>query len=508
MLRSSRFRGPYFRHRSMSPSAAPPSIAKQVLRGAFWTAVGQYALFAFGIGRAIILARLVDREYFGLVAGAVVWSSYLSICRLDLRMAALGSRENSETLDTQFLLENLSAAIAFPLTAVLWAIWPEVMTPHGWIVILVLLAAAQFDALTSTAAYLLDKRLRQDITGRVTAVTAIGGFVVPVAIALAGYPLTALAIDAVWPMVVPRACALIFAGWWPGVGWSVTEIRQQIRLGGTLWSIGVLGKITFQFDDWLVFTGRRPSAVLWRGTGVEPEALYDRAYGVSKLPMDLAGGVIASNALAIYSERAAHGRDVLHPVYRRMTWALAWIIFASGTYLLIAIDDLVYLLGAAWVPMVPLARLMILFTVARPLLQNCAQILLALKRERDVRRATLSQAIFLLVVCPPAVYYWGAAGAAVAVSLMSVVGLIASERYVTQALGSSSWPSYVAPATAAVLTVVAAFGLASMLPTNVWAAAFVKAMICGAVFPATMWLVDRTAAVEAWRAFRRGWFES
>jgi O-antigen/teichoic acid export membrane protein len=489
----------------MPPSTAPPSIAQLAVRGAIWTGVGQYGLFAFGIARVIILARLVDRELFGLVAGAAVWTSYFSVGRLDLRMAALTSREEREVLDTQFLLENVSAALAFPLALLALALWPDLIGPRGWLLVFVLLAVAQIDALTSTSAYLIDRRLRQDVLGRLTAATAATGFGVPVACALLGYPLTALALAAVWPLLVPRLGAAIWARWRPGFAWTRDEIRRQLRLAASMWWIGLLGKITFQFDDWLVFNLRRPAQVIWRGTGVEPEALYDRAYGVSKLPMDLAGGLIASNALSIYAERASHGTAVLWSAYRRLTWALSWIIFSSGSYLFLAADSLVHVLGEAWIPMVPLIQLMIVFIVGRPLLQNCAQVLLALKQERDVRFATLVQAVFLIVVCPPAAFYYGAAGAAGAVSLMTAVGLVVSERCVARRLGRSSWPAYGAPAGAAVVAILLTAGLASALPTSVWLAAIAKGVLCGVVFALGLWLSDRPAALDLWHTVRRGW---
>ena len=59
----------------MPPSAPPPSIARLAVRGAIWTSAGQYLFFVFGVAKAIILARLIDRELFGLVAGATVWAS-------------------------------------------------------------------------------------------------------------------------------------------------------------------------------------------------------------------------------------------------------------------------------------------------------------------------------------------------------------------------------------------------------------------------------------------------
>jgi O-antigen/teichoic acid export membrane protein len=488
--------------------ATPPSIAKLAVRGAFWTGAGQYGLFGFGVARVIILARLVDRETFGLIAGATVWASYLSVGRLDLRMAALNSREDREVLDTQFFLENLSAALAFPLAFLAFAIRPQLIAPRGWVLVFVLLVAAQFDALTSTPAYLVDKRLRQDIIGRLTILTAVTGFGVPVLCALLGYPLIALAINAVWPLLLPRIGATVVARWRPGFAWTRDQIHKQLRLAATMWTIGLLSKITFQFDDWLVFNLRRPAPVIWRGTGIEPAALYDRAYGVSKLPMDLVGGLIASNALAIYAERASHGGEVLLSAYRRMTWALSWITFSSGTNQFLAADNLVHVLGEAWVPMVPLIRLMILFIVGRPLLQNCAQVLIALKREHDVRAAFLVQAVFLLIVGPPAAYQYGAAGASAAVSVMSVVGLVVSERYVARRLGQSAWTFYVAPAGAALGAIILTVGLASTLPATSVLAATAKAVVCAIVFAFTLWSSDRSALVDHWRMFRRAWSQA
>lgn len=489
----------------MPPSDAPPSFAALVVRGAIWAGAGHYALFAFGIARAIILARIVEPELFGLVAGAAVWASYLGACRVDLRMAALGSAEDAEVLDTQFLLENLSAAVAFPAAGILFLLWPDVTSQTGWALLLVLLAAAQFEALTSTSVYLLDRRLRQDVSGRLTIVGAVTGFLVPVALALAGFPATALAVDAVWPMLLPRIGAVLHVRWRPGVAWTRTQCRRQLQLASTMWSIGLLGKITFQFDDWLVFNLRRQGPVVWRSAGVEPEALYDRAYSVSKLPMDLPGGIIAGNALAIYAERASHGLATLVPAYRRMTWALAWIIFASGTYLFVAADDVVYVLGERWVPMVPLLQLMILFIVGRPLMQNAAQAMLAVKRERDLRVTMAVQAALLAATCPPAVYAYGAAGAAAVTSVVSVAGVFVAERYVSRHLGQRFWPIYVTPACTACVAGAVILALGGVLPANVWASALLKAALCLAVFGPALWLLQRSDATDVWQAFCRGW---
>lgn len=489
----------------MSEPLQPLSFARRAVRGAVWTGASQYLLFAVGLIKAVVLARLVDRELFGIVAGTTVWASYLTVTRLDLRLAALNSREERAALDTQFLLENVSTAASFPLAALIMIVWRESLPPPGWALLFVLLGAAQFEALTSTSVYLTEKRMRQDVLARLTIVSALVGPALAVALAMTGRPWEALALDAVWPVIIPRLGAAIFAGWRPRLGWHPEYVRAQLRLGWTMWGTGMLGKITFQFDDWLVFNLRRPHPSPWRATGADAEALYDRAYSVSKLPMDLAAGMIASNALAIYTDRASHGREHLVPTYRRLTWLLAWIICAASAYLFAAVDELVLVLGDQWVPMVPLVRLTILFTVGRPLLQNCAQVLYALGHERDVRRAFLVQAIFLVAVGPAAVFYQGAAGAAVVVSVMSVVGLVLAERAVVRRLGESVWPVYLVPMTTAVVASGAAMIASQAIGVGAWQMAVIKAAICGLVIGAAVLAFDRAVALDAWRTVARAW---
>lgn len=482
----------------------PPSLARLATRGALWTGFGQYLWFALGVVKAILLARLVGREFFGLVAGATVWASFLGFARLDLRLAVLTSREEPDVLNTQFLIENASALCGIVLAGLLALGWPHLAPPGVWLLIFVLLAASQLEALTSTHMYLTEKRLRQDVLGRFTALSAVVGFGLPVLLALRGATLLALVVDALVPLVIPRLGALLFIRWRPAFVWSPRQVREQMRLAWTMWSSGLLSKITFQFDDWLVFNLKRSGPTLWRSAGVEPEALYDRAYSVGKLPMDLAAGMIASNALALYVEGTARGREVAAGIYRRLTWLLAWIIFFSGAYAFVAANDLVHVLGDEWVPMVPLLRLMILFVVGRPLFQNNAQLLLAARRERELRGAMAVQALFMVLACPPAVYFFGAAGAAVVVSVMSVIGLASSERRVQRCLGISSWRLYLRPAGAAVVVVGLVGILRSSLPGNIWASAAVKGVLSGLVFGCGVWYFDRAKVVEAWRTLRRG----
>ncbi len=490
-----------------TPSPSRPPLARLATRSALWAGFSQYFLFGLGFVKIILLSRLISVEYFNLIAVASVWASYFTFTRLDLRVAVMSSNEEPAVLNTQFWLETISAALGLILAGVLFLVWPRMVSQRGaWLLIFALLLVIMFETLTSTPMYLLEKRLRQDVLGRLTIFSSLIGFIVPVTLALNGAPLAAVVADSILPVLIVNIGAFLFIRWRPTFTWDRGQAREQLRLGWTILSTGILGRIIFQFDDWLVSNLNRPNLVPWRAAGGDlAEGYYSRAYNTGKMPMDVAAGMIGRIALSLYAEGAARGREVLQKAYRQLTWLLAWIIFASSAVAFVAADEIVMLLlGARWLPMVPLFRLMFLFIVGRPFFQNNAQLLLALRAERDFHRTVVVQAVFMLIACPPAVHWWGAAGASAVVSVMTVIGMVASEWYVIRRLGIAVWRCYLVPASAWVVAIGGLALLAPALPTNLWLSMIVKVLFAAAVFSVALMLFERHSARENWELLRQG----
>jgi O-antigen/teichoic acid export membrane protein len=490
------------------PTPAPPrtSLAKLAARGALWAGFSQYLLFGLGLVKTVLLLRLISVDYFGLFAIAAVWSSYFAFMRFELRVAVMSSQEEPAILNAQFWLESLSALTGVGVAGLVFLVWPGLVPLAGaWPLIFTLMLLGLFEGLTSTPLYLLEKRLRQDVLAKFTVFASLVGALVPIALALSGAPAAAIVTDAILPALITNAGAAVFVRWRPS--WKVDgqQLRAQLRLGWTLLSTSLLGKIIFLFDDWLVGNFKRPHPLPWFAAGVEPEGYYSRAYNTGKMPMDVAAGVIGRIALSLYAEGAARGSDVLQKAYQQLTWGLAWIIFGSSALAFVAADDVVQiLLGAAWAPMVPLFRLMFLFIVGRPLFQNGAQLLLALRAEKDLHRTVILQAIFIVLACPPAVYGWGAAGAAVVVSLMTVMGLVACEWYVRRRLGVSAWRFYLAPAATCAATIGGLALLAPGLPDTPWLALIIKVVFSSMMFGAALALFERRRLRENLTTLLRG----
>jgi len=117
--------------------------------------------------------------------------------------------------------------------------------------------------------------------------------------------------------------------------------------------------------------------------------------------------------------------------------------------------------------------------------------LLAVGREREMRATVAVQAVFLLLAGPPAVLWQGAAGAAVAVSMMSVIGLAAVERHVQMELSEAVWPTYLLPAATLAALLVGLQALAPFLPASIWWSAGIKLALCTAAFALVIGTLQR-----------------
>lgn len=488
---------------------ASEGLPNQAVRSALWTGLSQYWLFGLGLIKTVILARLVPPEWFGVVALAQVWVSYLSFLKFDFRTAVVAWEETPAVLTMAFWLDNLMTFSGIALTGAFFLIAPGALSPPIWAAMFVLLGTAMFEALTSTPRYLAEKHLRQDVIGRLTVFYSLLGLILAALLAWKGFYLVALLIDIVMPTLVLGAGLALVVRWRPRRLWDAGTARGLLSYGFTLWTTGLLGKVIFQLDDWLVGTIRKTRPRVWLSSGVLPEAFYSRAYVAGKMPMDVFAAFISLIALPLYARGEAEGRETLRRLYRRTTWLLTYLIFLSSTFALAATEEVVTIvLGERWLPTVPLFRLMSLFIFLRPLFQNASQMLLAVRREREMRRAVLLQAIFIALACPPAVYLWGAAGASVVVSVMTLLGVIASERYVARELGEPAWSIYLVPTLTAGLLLGVLAVASPWMPANLWLSAIAKGLVCTLGFGSVVLVFERQMAVSVVNTVRQALAQS
>lgn len=471
-----------------SPEQMPASLTRRVLRGAAYLGLGQYGVLAIGLIKTPILSRLISPELFGIVALAVSWTSFLQVFRLELREIVISDPHgNAARLNTQFFIELTSSLPGILIALLLYLVWPDLTSSADWVAIFTLLAARILTAVWSTPLYILHRDIRHKTISQLTLLGAILGFVASVTLAWTGHPLPALLADATIPMIVLGFGAWVAAGWMPTLALDREVARDVFGFAFTLWTGGLLGKITFELDDWLV----------GRLRGAQPLGYYSRAYTIAKMPMDVFGGVIGGIALSMYAQALAEGQHVLSRAYNAATWLLARIVAWSSVVILAAGEEFTaVLLGPQWERVPFLLRLMFLFVLGRPLFQNNAQLLTASRHEKRVRRTLVFQAVILLVLGPPAVYFFGAEGASVAVSVMMLSGLVASHVYVVRIVDVPFFQLYGLPTLVTILLTPLIFGLGQLFDAKAFLMLAAKGLLTTVIFGGLILLFERRRLVE------------
>ncbi len=271
-----------------------------MVRGAAYLGVANYAVMALGFIKTPILGRLIDPQYWGIFALGGSWVSFVSLFRMELQAVVISDPTHDQSrLVAQWVFETLTALAGFVVAGLLVALLPHIASPLLWQVIFALLGIRLISALTSTPFYILNRDIRQDVLTRLTIIGAILGFIIAVIAAFLRHPLLSLLFDAAIPIAVSGLGAWWVVGWWPSRTWKRDVARDVLSFGFTVWNNGLLGKITFELDDWLV----------GNLSGTTAEGFYSKAYSLAKMPMDVFAGVIGGIALSMYGQSYAAGRS-------------------------------------------------------------------------------------------------------------------------------------------------------------------------------------------------------
>jgi O-antigen/teichoic acid export membrane protein len=463
-------------------------IARRALSGAIYTGVAQYVVFGIGVLKAAVLARLIAPEIFGVVALATTWVSYLTFFKMELRWVVINDPASNQTrLVTQFVLEILTTASGFILAALVYVLVPTVCSVMCWQAIFIILGIRLVAAVTSTPLYMLSRDIRQKDLTYLTLAGAIVALAASVVIAYLGFPLISLLVDAAIPVVVSGVGAWLIAGWRVTRDWDFAVARDVVSFGFTLWTNGLLGKIIFDFDDWLVGTLKGETAL----------GFYSKAYSLAKMPMDIFAGMIGQLAPALYAQSLEAGQAVLTRAYALTSWLLFRLIVLSSVVMLAATEEIVrILLGPTWLPVVPLLRLMFLFALGRPLFQNDAQLMVSMRRERVLRRFYALQAAILLVLGPPAVLAWGGAGAAVVVSVLMVVGLVGTQWYISRHVEVNVLRIYLLPVIWFILFTPLLYSLNYVFTAGAVIILLIKGTLGVVLFAGVVYLLERKQVSE------------
>jgi len=466
------------------PGIVPTSLWQRSLTSTSWTLAANLCSFGLLLIRAILLARWLPIEVFGIYVLASA-SVELSSIVADLGLGEAFLHRAKET-------DNVERAAATHLTLklVLLALWALLVIVTASIVcqgrlrvaILVLVGTTVALHLTQTPRVLLIRRVQHGRLAILRIVTAVVGTGAALTLAAAGAELwSLLSIDLVTAGVAIVGLYLWRPVWRPRLAWSRARIRYFLGFGGKSFAATLLLRGIERLDD------------LWTGffLGDVALGLYSRAFGFATLPRRLVSSPVSEVLGGTYAELKGD-RPGLSTAFLVSNSALVRVCFPLAAGMVLVAPELVgTLLGERWLPMVPAFQLLTVFTLLDPLRYSIAGLFTAVGRPDHAISARSFQLVVLCIGLTTLGPAFGIAGVALAVTIMALTGAVAltilAKRYVDFSLIRMVGP----PLIGVVVGVGLALALKQFGNVQGWALPLLELLILVAAYAAVLVVLDR-----------------
>lgn len=408
------------------------NLKLRAARGSIYMTLVSLALRPLSMILAIILARLLTPNDFGLLALAmIVFNAANLITDLGMRPTVVQTKEDISKVAYYAFVMVMAASILFTLVSIVLA-EPLARLLGGseeLIPILQYMAIyVTIDGLWIIPEALLRRDLRFKELGLSQLPGELASTIIAIPLALTGF--------GVWSLVIGNCVGQLLRAallWWyyrPWIWikpqkWDKTIVRGMLNYGLPSLGSGLLRYVQSQIDTFIV--GRR--------LGPTPVGLYNKAYNLTGRMSDLLTSSIFGNVLFPSYAKIQDDRPRLTRAYLKSTKMVFLMIVPVSIGLAITAPLLVpVLLGPKWIEMIPMWQIFSLFGLTRPVSSNSAPIFLA--TGQPGRNLTASLVLLgtlvplLLLLIEP----YGAVGAAVAVSIASVIAMLFNVWQVNQIL--------------------------------------------------------------------------
>lgn len=337
-------------HSSGEPGVPSDFSGSTAAKGVRWTLAAVLARQGFQMLAAVVLARILGPESYGVISAATIYTTFASLFldqglsasivqRIEITRRAAGA---TATL-------NILVAVAIGITTVTLA--PAVADFFNAAGVAALLMPLAFGlplkGLAITPRALLSRGLRLHDVARADIAGAICGAAFGISAALLGVGYLALAYQVIATDVVTAVVLLIRAkGPWPNH--HLGELRPMLAFSFSVF-----------FTDFLAYFSRNMDNVLvGRFLGIASLSLYGMAYRIMVLPIQLIGQTVNRVMFPTFSRAS----EDLAKVARHLT-ATTRIIAMTAVPLMAYVAcvapflvDIV--LGDAWMPAAPIISIL------------------------------------------------------------------------------------------------------------------------------------------------------
>ena len=391
-------------------------------RGGLYMASITFALRPISMALAIVLARLLVPEDFGLVALSMILVNIANyFTDLGMRPVVVQTREDIRKVAHYAFVIVLTASLLFTIVAIMLAAplaealggGPELAPILRWMSLYITL-----EGMWVIPESLLRRNLKFKQLGLSQIPAELASMLISIPMAMYGFGVWSLVVGQLLGQVLRILLLWGFARPWIWLRpqkWEKEIVKGMFRYGMPSMASGMLKYFQNQIDTLIVGRHLGPASV----------GIYNKAFTLTTRLADMLTTSLFGDVLFPSYAKMQDSKPRLTRAYLMSTKLVILIIMPVAVGLAITAPILVpVLLGDQWLPMIPIWQVFSLYTLTRPISTNSAPLFLAVGQPRRNLTASLvligvMVPLLLLLIEP-----YGATGAAVAISLANLLELM------------------------------------------------------------------------------------
>jgi len=330
---------------------ADKGLAVKATRGVFWVGGGQFVRQLVQMLTAIVLARLLVPEDFGLLGMAIVFVGISQLfADFGIGAAIVQSKETPEiALASSFWLNVL---IGLLLVAIICLAAPFIAAFYGderiEPLIMVLSVTLLLSALMVVPRAILYKELQFQDVVKSQVYGSMVGSLLAIVLALSGFGVWSLVLQPLVGSLMTVVLTFYYSGWRPRLSYSWHSVRSLANF-----SMPVLGA------DLMNYAYRNgDSLIIGKILGSQQLGYYSLAYQIMLYPMTQVSSVIVRVLFPTLS-KMQDDMQRFSAAYLKSVATISLITFPLMAGLFALADDFILLLfGEKWLPMTDVLRIL------------------------------------------------------------------------------------------------------------------------------------------------------
>jgi O-antigen/teichoic acid export membrane protein len=446
-----------------------------------------------GFIRATLLMRLIpDPGTFGIIALSIFLSTFsVQFSVLGLDSALIQKKKTTpESFSTHFIL-RIGLSITLLLIGLLVSPILQSFYPNRPMVVdffIILLALNVIIASYSTQGVILRRDLRYGSIALLNLAASISMTIIVPLSAYLGAGIWSLLIEQfVGPIVRWIGLWVFIRPWKPTLEFSFQEVIASFRFGSKVLSSNLLGILLDRFDDF------------WAGTFLGSTALgyYSRAYDLVQYPERVLATPVTNVFFSMYAALQDSKLQLSKAFFRSSSFLVRVGFLIGGVLLFISPEITIILYTDAWLPIVPVFRLMLFFLILNPLYVNLSFLIVGVGKPDFLVRTRLIQVVVFIISVIGFASISGINGIAIASNLMILVGtfnlLFVSRKFVQVSYKRMLfWP------TIAFIASISVGGLPNYLNLgdNLWLSMILKISIISFIYLLILFITERDIIID------------